>query len=125
MTYIRELLDRCDTRIELSFVRHRPTGTVHVVTPADPDVEPEFTAAEALSVEQAVVAYINLARSLVAPTLCGYDPQVWLDDSGPDEIVETFADGDLCWSCHRALGPHAHRAFEHPQPLQLATAEQS
>lgn len=116
MTYIRELLDRCGGRIELEFVRKLGGGPVHIAVPIDPDVEPEFLEWHRMTPDQAFRAVLNLCRRTV-PTLCGREFRVFLDDSGPYEMVDTFPDGDLCWSCHRALGPeHAHRAFEHPQP---------
>ncbi len=115
MTAVRELLAR-RSDIRLEFVRHRSSGRVHVATPADPDAEPECRAWEDLSEEEKFQAAMALARRVV-PTLCGFTARVYLDGRGDDEIVRTFADEDLCWACHRALGPeHEVRAFEHPQP---------
>jgi hypothetical protein len=97
---------------ELRFVRHRSSGTVHVIVPGEqpwgrtdlrslPDVEPDPA--------------LNLLFGATL-TICGYLAREHRDGIGRgDPIVETFADALLCRSCHRLLGALADRAFEHPQ----------
>lgn len=105
---LRALLDRAAAEgppIDLRFVRHRRTGTVHVRWPADPREPVE------------VLAWSELGAVLTAPvaTVCGYAARHNRDGRG-DAAVSVFADEDLCGRCHRGLGPHAVLAFDHPRP---------
>ncbi len=104
--------------IELEFVRHRHRGRVHVAVPHDPNIKPETVPIDDLDEEAKLQAALSFTRKPV-PTLCGRAPLVYFDGvTGDHEIVDTFDDNDLCWSCHRALGPeHSSRAFEHPRPI--------
>lgn len=119
---VRELLDRflADSGAELSFVRHRTSGTVHIVLPTLPpheladdlvDEPREF----AIGDTPADVA-INLALG-IRSTLCPYVAAVHRGghEQG-DQPVTEFDDIDLCRRCYQALGEHTARAFEHPQP---------
>jgi hypothetical protein len=105
---VRDLLAR-QTSIELSFVQHRTSSVVHVIMPTDPDVEYSSEPSDE----------INWIGWLVGErfTLCGYIARVPLGGLGEgDKLVSRFPDDLLCRSCHRVLGPHTARAFEHPQP---------
>ena len=98
---LRDLLARLDEhgQLELRFLEHQAgRRTVHVVRPDDPDAE------------------TALAEMPIA-TLCDYKgrPAGRGDTSAVDRFVDTFHDDRLCRSCHRALGPFAPRAFEHPR----------
>jgi hypothetical protein len=110
---IRQLLAEADI-VELEFVQHRDTRTVHVVTPEDPDVEPEVGTPEGDDAKLDVV--LSLVRS-VKPTICGYVAHVYMDPTRhSDNIIDEFEDELLCGRCHRVLGEHSNRAFEHPTP---------
>lgn len=113
---VRALLDR-RSDIELAFVRHRCGGRVHVIVPRDPDTRQELVPTNELSAEERFQAVLNWTRRPTL-TLCGRIFLVYLDCvTGDYEDVDTFDDNDLCWSCHRVLGPeHSSRAFEHPRP---------
>jgi hypothetical protein len=108
-TALVELLTRLEStgRLELQFLRHNPSGVVHVLWPADPDAEgAELTWAEAAELSVSPI-----------PTLCGYQGRRdgYYGGADPvDEPVGTFPDEALCMRCHRALGPWQHKAFEHP-----------
>lgn len=112
---LRAQLDRflADSSNELEFLRHRASGTVHVVVPRTVGPVREFRFSE-------VPADVALDIALgVTHTLCGYVGRQNLHGAGcGDELVTEFDDVDLCQRCHRALGPHAPRAFEHRQPHQ-------
>ena len=121
MNAVHELLSRRPD-IELRFVRNRPSGRVHVAVPVDPDIEPEIIPWDSLDTEGKAQTVIGMVRQRTS-TLCGFTATVYHDNSRGDEIVDTFADTDLCWSCHRALGPeHQERAFRHPQPRKQRQA---
>jgi hypothetical protein len=113
VTAVRELLTR-RSDIELRFIRHRASGTVHVVVPGDPDEQGEvFRIGEVPAEAQLAMA------SGQTPTLCGYVAYKSMDGTrrSSDEMVSEFDDGQLCTRCWRALGPeHQARAFEHSQP---------
>ena len=113
---VRALLSR-RSDVELGFVRHRRHGRVHVVVPRDPDARQELVPTDELSPEEQFQAVLNWTR-LPTLTLCGRTFLVYFDCvTGDYEDVDTFDDNDLCWSCHRVLGPaHSGRAFEHPLP---------
>jgi hypothetical protein len=104
---IVELLTRIEeTRgIALEFLRHNPSGVVHVLWPADPDEAPD----------DRVRPWAEVMGQSVR-TLCPYegrrDGEFGLPDP-VDERVSVFADEALCARCHRALGPWQHKAFEH------------
>jgi len=102
--------------IELQFVQPRRRGRVHVVVPADPDLEPALVQWSDLSAVDQATCMLGLARRIV-PTLCGFTATVYWDNSGRHEFVDTFDDLDLCQRCHDLLGrEHEARAFEHPRP---------
>jgi hypothetical protein len=106
-----ELMRRLDSegRLELRFLEHLDSGTVHVVRPADPDDEGrEVSFAEGLAI---------LIEAPI-PTLCSYQghPTARGGASTVDQFIDRFADAKLCRNCHRALRILAPRAFEHPQP---------
>lgn len=111
-----ELLDRLDRagQLTLEFLRHRVTGTVHVLVPTEPgwldtgEVRPA-TVKDVLDVSVGVVW-----------ALCGYRGRRHLggQDQG-DQLVTVFADTALCGACHRGLGKYQARAFEHEQPAEL------
>jgi hypothetical protein len=87
---------------------------VHVVTPADPDVEQEPTVP--VTDKDKAMVILSLIRT-PAPTICGYEAVVYMHPSvHTDNFVTVFADELLCGRCHRALGEHANRAFEHRVP---------
>ena len=110
---VRDLLAR-RTDVELAFVRHRRTGTVHVLWPADPDAEPDPP--EPAREQVVETDWIGWLRGDLG-TLCGYVAREHLGGQWQgDQRVTVFADELLCARCHRALGPHAARAFEHPVP---------
>lgn len=102
--------------IELQFVRPRRRGRVHVMVPADPDLEPALVRWSDLSEVDRATCMLGLSRRIV-PTLCGFTATVYFDNSGSHEFIDTFDDRDLCQRCHGLLGDeHGARAFEHPQP---------
>jgi hypothetical protein len=110
MVDVRALL-AADSGLELQFVRHRESGTVHVIVLDDPDeVAEEFRFSE---IPEDVA--LSFACGDTA-TLCGYLARINVGETG-DVKVSEFDDVDLCRRCHRVLGPeHQHRAFEHAQP---------
>lgn len=110
MVDVRALL-AADSGLELDFVRHNESGTVHVVTPADPDeVAPEFRFNE---IPEDVALSFAVGD---VQTICGYLAHINIGERG-DERVSVFDDDDLCRRCYRVLGPeHQARAFEHAQP---------
>ncbi|MFC0438035.1 hypothetical protein [Kutzneria buriramensis] len=116
MTAVRELLTRRGD-IELKFIRHRVSGTVHVVVPDDPDKQGEvFRIGEVPADAQLAMA------SGQTPTLCGYLAYKSMDGTrrSSDEMVSEFDDAHLCARCWRALGPeHQARAFEYHQPSTM------
>ena len=95
---------------ELRFVRNGRTGTVHVVVPATRGhVERSVTLGESSG-----GALAELMGSLgQLPALCGFTANITTNLPDGDEPISIFDDEDLCGACHRALGPLAHRAFEH------------
>lgn len=105
-----ELMRRLDAegRLELRFLNHVDSGTVHVIRPVDPDDE-----GQPVSWAEGLTA---LALDPI-PTLCGYQgrPGARGGASRIDEFIDRFNDDRLCRSCHRALRLLAPRAFEHPQ----------
>lgn len=108
----RELLGRRGD-IELEFVR-RARNRVHVVVPGDPDADD--TASRPETDEEKFLLALALTRRAV-PTMCGRTELVYFAEPERAAImVDTFADEDLCGACWHALGEHAARAFEHPQP---------
>ncbi|SFQ26454.1 hypothetical protein [Amycolatopsis rubida] len=117
MSAVHELLSR-RSDLQLEFVRHRRRGRVHVVVPRDPDTRQELAPTADLGEEEKFQGALGFVRK-ATPTLCGRTMLVYFDgETGDHEIVDAFADDDLCGSCHRVLGPeHAARAFEHPTLL--------
>jgi hypothetical protein len=112
MVNVRALL-AADSGLELQFVRHRKSGTVHVITPDDPDeIGEEYRFDE-------IPADLALAFACGdTPTICGFLAHINIGETG-DVKVSHFDDDDLCHRCHRVLGPdHQHRAFEHPRPSE-------
>ncbi|MEW9530558.1 hypothetical protein [Microbispora sp. NPDC049125] len=77
------------------------SGKVHVVHPAEPEVEEPGATIQWLLGQARMACGVKLRVAAVG---------------GNAEGVEEFDDADLCWGCHRALGSQAHRAFEHPTP---------
>jgi hypothetical protein len=109
--YVQGLLARRPD-IELSFAQHRGTGTVHVLIPDDPDLDPTFEPIRSAD----DFDFIGWAIG-EHPALCGWTARVHLGGfEGGDQLIDTFADRLLCGRCHDSLGPHASRAFEHPTP---------
>lgn len=103
----REILTR-HPDLELRFVQQRRTGTVHVLVPVNPDTEPEHVRGR--------IDWIGWLRDN-RPAVCGYRARALFDaDADSDQYVSEFPDSRLCGRCHRALGSHSDRAFEHPQP---------
>lgn len=95
-------------RRPLEFVRNGKTDIVHVVaepeTPFPTSLVTEF-ASMGPAWEMAVMP--SLARcGWVGRTAPGFDAY----------YVASFADDDLCRSCHRSLGDQSSSAFEHQQP---------
>lgn len=95
--------------LALSFAQHRRTGKVHVLAPADPDVEPKY-----IRDKTDFTGWVSDPR----PAVCGYLCRIYFGaamDRG-DRTISMFADHLLCGHCHKALGPHSGRAFDRPQP---------
>lgn len=95
--------------LELQFVQHRSTGVVHIITPVDPDIDQPVRRLDADTLLDWAIG--------ATPTLCGYTARRHLSglDQG-DKAISEFDRQLLCRSCHRALGRHAHRAFEYSEP---------
>jgi hypothetical protein len=107
----RALLDR-RADLELGFVQHRRSGTVHILWPDDPDERGQQVRFADVPEERV----LDLALG-ARPTLCGYVAREHLGGAGEgDQRTNVFADELLCARCHRSLGPHAARAFEHDRP---------
>jgi hypothetical protein len=118
--WVRDLLTRHES-IELEFVQHRDSYTVHVIVPDDPDVEPEVVTPQDDAAKADVI--MGLLRSNL-PTVCGYVSTVWMSPTiHSDNKVWEFEDHLLCARCQKALGEHANRAFEHPVPRTSAEDE--
>lgn len=103
------LVSRSD--VELTFVQHRVSGTVHVIVPEDPTAE--LVEARPEDDEVHWLGWLTGARRAV----CGYVARIHLGgvEQG-DKLIRGFPDDRLCWRCHRALGEHSDRAFMHPLP---------
>lgn len=109
--YVQALLAR-RSDLELTFARPGRAGKVHVLIPVDPDVPPEFEPIDSMD-DFSIIDWVLGKRS----ALCGWTARIYLSGvEGGDEVVDTFDDRLLCERCHSALGPHANRAFDHPQP---------
>jgi hypothetical protein len=107
---VRELLTR-RADIELTFIQNRASSVVHVITPRDPDPTPNVSADD-VSLDRLIDALVGACS-----TLCGYRAQRHRGGfENGDPRVHQFPDDQLCGTCVRVLGPHAPRAFEHPQP---------
>lgn len=107
----RELLAR-RRDIELEFVR-RASNRVHIAVPADPDADDEVERPQ--TAEDKFQIMLALTRRVV-PTMCGRTEHVYFSGDRDTVMLDTFSDNDLCAACRDALGEHAPRAFEHPQP---------
>lgn len=118
---VRDLLARRGD-IELTFIQHRDSGVVHVITPVDSDAEhdEEYLDSDVAFGDQfARVLTECLVGACV--TLCGYRARRHLGGfEAGDKRVHEFDDDQLCRACVRELGPHSARAFEHPQPDQAS-----
>lgn len=111
--WVRDLLAR-RSDIELKFVQHRDTGTVHVVVPVDPEAVPEDS--RPVTDEDKAMVILSLMRT-IAPTVCGYKAVVYMDPTlHTDNFVSVFEDDLTCQRCCKVLGEHSNRAFEHPVP---------
>lgn len=116
MTRHGELLERLDAAgvLELGFLQHRATGTVHVLVPSEP-AWMETGEPTPVTVDEVIAAAAGVVWAL-----CGYRGRRHLGgfEQG-DQVVTVFVDTLLCGACHRGLGKYAARAFEHEQPPQV------
>jgi hypothetical protein len=102
---------------ELEFVQNRRSGVVHIVVPTLPAWMREDGPRLADLPERELIESLMSLLLGKTPTLCGWTAKVDRNDAIDTAVsVSRFDDELLCVSCHRALGDHSARAFEHPRP---------
>lgn len=105
--------------LELRFVQQRNTSTVHILVPVDPHHDTRHVRTGRVRVVD-WMGWLREARY----TLCGYRSRAsFVAGKTSDLYVSEFPDERLCGRCHRSLGPHSARAFEHPTPPDRPTAD--
>ena len=85
---------------QLTFATNRNTKRVHVLVPLQPGDE----------VITEGISYGDLASWFRTRTLCGRVLS-WSDMA----FIEAFDDERICMACHKKMGEHSDRLFEHAQ----------
>lgn len=102
---------------ELEFVQNRRSRVVHIVVPTLPAWMREDGSRLADLPERDLIESLMGLVLGKTPTLCGWTAKLDRNDAIDTAVaVSRFDDQLLCASCHRALGDHGTRAFEHPRP---------